>query len=124
IEHIRNKKSGDVTQAKYSYDASITKEIWIYGLDDDDQFVVEGEKSPIQLLLIGGRNHDVYAVHSDTKTTIFDYKSKNNTIENNNSKLVLIDQYQHNQYSYTISRINIFPILRYLAYNRDNQVML
>lgn len=124
IEHIRNKKSGDVTQAKYSYDASITKEIWIYGLDDDDQFVVEGEKSPIQLLLIGGRNHDVYAVHSDTKTTIFDYKSKNNTIENNNNKLVLRDQYQLNQYDYRKTPINIFTMLPDIGYNRDNQVML
>src|SRR5690606_32884751 len=124
IEHIRNKKSGDVTQANYTYDASITKEIWIYGLDDDDQFVVEGEKSPIQLLLIGGRNHDVYAVHSDTKTTIFDYKSKNNTTENNNSKLVLREQYQLNQYDYRKTPINIFTMLPDIGYNRDNQVML
>src|SRR5690606_34993508 len=40
IEHIRNKKTGDVSMGSYTYRPETTKEIWIYGLDDDDHISV------------------------------------------------------------------------------------
>ena len=40
-----------------------TKEIWVYGLDDDDTFRVSGKgKKPIFMRLIGGQNHDVFTI--------------------------------------------------------------
>ncbi|HLV51054.1 MAG TPA: metallophosphoesterase, partial [Flavobacterium sp.] len=125
IEHIRNKKSGDVSMGIYTYYPEITKEIWIYGLDDDDHLTVLGDKSTIKLKLIGGRNNDVYNVQTQTATTIFDYKSKNNTLLNTqNTKNILRDQYQLNQYDYRKTPMNIFSLLPNVGYNKDNGTML
>src|SRR5690606_26058250 len=96
-----------------------------YGLDDDDHITVSGEKSPIKLKLIGGRNKDVDDVHTTTSTTIFDYKSKNNTFVNTqNTKTILRDQYQLNQYDYRKTPITVFSLLPDVGYNKDNGVML
>ena len=125
IEHIRNKKSGDVSMGTFTYHPEITKEIWIYGLDNNDNFRVIGEKSPIKLRLIGGRNNDVYDVQSTTATTIYDYESKNNTFLNTaNARKVLRNQYQLNQYDYRKTPMNILTILPNVGYNQDNGVML
>ena len=125
VEHIRNKKSGDVSMGVYTYDPKITKELWIYGLDDDDQMQIIGEKSSMKIKLIGGRNNDIYDIDTKTPVTVFDYNSKNNTLkQTDNAKIVLRDQYQLNQYDYRKTPINILSILPNVAYNKDNGVML
>lgn len=125
IDHFRNKKTGEVLTASYTYLPKSTKEIWVYALDDDDEIVVEGEKSPIKLKIIGGRNNDVYDIQSKNAVTVFDYKSKNNTLKNKgNARFVLRDQYALNQYDYRKTPINIFSLLPNIGYNKDNGVML
>lgn len=125
VNHYRNKNAGDTLMATYTYDPKTTKEVWIYGLDDDDTIKVDGEKSPINLKIVGGKNHDVYKITSKTKTKIFDYYSKPITIEEKgNATVVLRDQYNLNQYDYRKAPINILSILPDAGYNRDNGVML
>ncbi|WP_367889124.1 hypothetical protein [Polaribacter filamentus] len=59
------------------YNESETKEIWIYGLDDDDVFVVKGDgRKLIKLRLIGGQNNDIYKVKNGKQVIIYDYKPR------------------------------------------------
>src|SRR5690606_30359287 len=125
VDHYRNKKSGDTLMATYKYLPKITKEIWVYGLDDDDNIKVIGDKSSIRLKLIGGKNNDVYNITSKTSTKIFDYASKPITIEEKgNASVFLRDQYNLNQYDYRKAPLNVLAILPDAGYNRDNGVML
>lgn len=125
VSHYRNKKTGDTLTNTYRYFAENTKEVWIYGLDDDDDIKVTGDKSTIKLKLVGGRNNDIYTIDSKTKTKIFDYKSKPNTLDQTNSaQVVLKDQYALNQYDYRKAPLNILAILPDAGYNRDNGVMI
>ncbi len=125
VDHYRNKKSGDTLMATYKYLPKITKEIWVYGLDDDDNIKDIGDKSSIRLKLIGGKNNDVYNITSKTSTKIFDYASKPITIEEKgNASVVLRDQYNLNQYDYRKAPLNVLAILPDAGYNRDNGVML
>ena len=125
VAQYRNKKSGKVHTESYVYKPETTKELWIYGLDDDDEIIVRGEKSPIKLKLIGGRNNDVYDVQTQNKATVFDYKSRNNTLEKApKTKAVLRDQYQLNQYDYRKTPLTIFSLLPDVGYNKDNGTML
>lgn len=42
------------------FDPKITNEIRVYGLKDDDRFIVEGHGSPIRIRLIGGSGNDQF----------------------------------------------------------------
>ena len=59
------------------------------------------EKNNITIRLIGGQNHDNYAVESGKKVKIYDYKSKKNTVNAQNCTAVhLKDDYELNEYHY------------------------
>ena len=75
-----------------TYNSSETKEIWIYGLDDDDTFVVKGDgKDLIKIRIIGGQNNDTYNIKNGKKIIIYDHKSKKNTFTSKNGKIRLTD---------------------------------
>lgn len=125
VAQYRLKKEGEVLVNTYQYNPQITKEIWVFGLDDDDQIEVKGTASPIRFKLIGGRNNDVYAIDTKGKFKIIDYKSKKNTFTNtSNASKVLKDQYALNQYDYRKAPINTFSLLPNAGYNKDNGVMV
>ncbi|MEO1009744.1 MAG: metallophosphoesterase [Bacteroidota bacterium] len=83
-----------------TFHANFTKEVWVYGLDDDDHFEVIGEAGPkIRVRLIGGQNHDVFQVENGSKVAIYDQKSKKNTVKKaNGGKVKRIDDYDVNTY--------------------------
>lgn len=125
INVVHKKKSGDEIIQSYSYDPKITKEVWVYGLNEEDIFDVQGEKSPILLRLIGGENHDYYNISSKNRVRIYDYKSKMNSIvSGKNTKTILRDNYDLNSYDYRNAPINTFTLIPDLNYNKDNGVML
>lgn len=95
---IKNGKKGEVFFDK-SFDQNITKEVWIYGLDDDDQFEVNGKKGRIKLRLVGGQNNDVYDVVDSKGVYVYDHISKKNTFKNiKSAKLRLTNDYETNTY--------------------------
>jgi len=108
-----------------TYKKSDTKEIWIYGLDDDDTFVVKGEaKNLIKVRIIGGQNNDVYNVLNGKKVKIYDFKSKKNTFITNKGSKKLTDNYETNVYDYTKLKNNQFIISPTIGFNADDGVKL
>ncbi|MEM1002400.1 MAG: hypothetical protein AAGH46_07110 [Bacteroidota bacterium] len=66
-------KGGERTDKFFekTYSKEVTKEIWIYGLDDDDEFEVVGnKKTGPKLRLIGGLNNDIYDIDKRKKVHI------------------------------------------------------
>ncbi|MEP2281339.1 metallophosphatase [Maribacter sp.] len=94
-----------------------TKEIWIYGLNGQDSFKVEGEGSDfINVRIIGGKKNDTYDFENTKKVKLYDYKSKKNTIVNKSSKKWLTDSYDINTYDYQKRKYNeniVFPSVGY-----------
>lgn len=67
-----------------TYTDELTKEIWIYGLDDDDIFTVKGSNnSKIKIRLIGGHGKDTYSVGKQRKVIVHDYKSSESEFSEN-----------------------------------------
>ena len=126
IKIIRLKKSGEELQSSKLYSGKITKEILLYGLDDDDEFLVEGnEKSTIKLSLLGGLDNDKYSISNSKKVKIFDYKTKKNDFENKgNSRLILTDDYDINQYNYRNPKYNVFTTFINGGFNPDDDVII
>src|SRR5690554_3184498 len=76
------------------YYPKATKEIWVYGLDDEDTFEVQGKVSKIKVRFIGGQNNDDYKVEHGKNIVIYDYKSKkNNVTQAKKARIKLTDDY-------------------------------
>lgn len=117
-------KKGKVKKPYYSrvFDPKETKEIWIYGLDDDDQFKIIGKANKnIKIRIVGGQNNDEYIVENGNKLKIYDHQSKPNTIKKRGgAKYIFKDIYSYNLYDYnkSISTSNVF--LPFFGFNPDD----
>ena len=97
---IKKGEKADVFHNR-TYSCNHTKEIWIYGLDDDDRFQVFGTGDRlIKVRIIGGQNNDVYNVVNGKRLKIYDHKSKKNQFLTNKGSKKLTDDYETNVYDY------------------------
>lgn len=124
VYHIK-KNEEELVYTK-NFTAGTTKNIWIYGLDDDDFFEVKGNaKLSINIRLIGGQNIDSYTIENGKKIKIYDFKSKENTYAlDSKTKTVLTDDYETNLYNYEKPKYNAFSGLPFGGYNPDDGVKL
>lgn len=118
------KKADIIHQRRYKF--NITKEIWIYGLDDDDVFVVNGANGPkaIKLKIIGGLNNDIYEINKIHNVKVYDQKSKENTFKTKNIHKKITDDYDTNTYDYTKLKNQKNSISPAIGYNPDDGVKL
>jgi Calcineurin-like phosphoesterase len=97
---IKKGEKSDVFHQRI-YSDKETKEIWIYGLDDDDVFHVYGEgDAMIKMRIIGGQNKDVYNIANGKKLNIYDYKTKDNEFVTHEGNKKLTDDYETNTYDH------------------------
>ena len=127
VKIYRNKRGEKIDlMVNKTFHADVTKEIWVYGLDDDDIFEVkEKVKNPIRIRLIGGQNNDIYRIQEGGKVIIYDHKSKENTVEfNNGAREKFTDIYNNNIFTFErdISKTRTF--LPNIGYNPDDGVKI
>ncbi|WP_298237767.1 metallophosphoesterase [uncultured Algibacter sp.] len=97
---IKKGEKADMFHSR-TYTCEHTKEVWVYGLDDDDRFEVFGVGDKlIKIRLIGGQNKDVYNITNGKKLKIYDHKSKSNEFVTNKGSKKLTDNYETNVYDY------------------------
>lgn len=117
---IKNGKKGTVFFDK-TYSKKETKEIWIYGLDDDDEFKVFGQGTNfIKVRLIGGQNNDTYNIVNGNRVKFYDFKSKKNTIITNKGAKKLTNTYQTNIYHYSKIKNGINQFTPLIGANPDD----
>ncbi|WP_298781971.1 metallophosphoesterase [uncultured Polaribacter sp.] len=110
---------------KRTYHKKETKEIWIYGLDQEDVFVVKGEgEKLIKIRIIGGQNNDIYNIKNGKKVIIYDYKSKKNTFKTKKGKRKLTDDYETNVYDYKKFKNNQNVIIPTIGFNPDDGIKI
>lgn len=98
---IKNGVKGTVFFEK-TYSRNETKELWIYGLDDDDEFNVFGTGNKfIKVRLIGGQNNDTYNIENGNRIKFYDFKSKKSTIITKKGTKKFTDDYQTNIYNFS-----------------------
>lgn len=109
-----------------TYNPYETNEIWIYGLNSDDEFEVNGNwNSPIRIRLIGGEGNDNYKIENGQKVNIYDNPNeKNNTQNTKNARLTLTKDYDLNRFNYQKPKYNAYSGLPSVGYNPDDGVKL
>lgn len=117
---IKNAEKGERFYQR-EFSRTETKEIWIYGLDDDDTFNVFGSgTNKIKIRLIGGQNKDTYTGVIGKNVKVYDYKSKKNNIENNRLSVKLTDDYESNVYDHKKFKFNSNQIIPTFGANPDD----
>jgi len=126
LKVYRIKKEGEELLYTKVYNDKTTKNLWIYGLDDDDVYEVNGKnKSKILIRLIGGQDHDLYAIDNGKKVKIYDFKSKENTYNlDRKAQTHLTDDYDVNLYNHEKPKYNVFSGLPTAGYNPDDGIKL
>ena len=110
---------------KNSYSSNDTEEIWIYGLDGEDHFRIEGEGDQlIELKIIGGEENDIYDFSNTRRVKIYDHKSKENTIINPKTSKLLADSYEINTYDYEKRKFFNHSIRPTVGYDGDAGLFL
>ncbi len=118
--NIKKGEKGTLTSEK-TYTKNETKEIWIYGLDDEDVFEVIGVNSNvIPIRLIGGQNNDTYIIESGKRVTVYDYKTKKSTFKTNKGKRKLFNNYEANTYNYIKLKHSLNQLNPILGSNPDD----
>lgn len=117
------RKKGDALEDEYHnrvYNFEETREIWIYGLDDEDTFEVIGKSKKIKLRLVGGQNNDNYKVAEGNNVFVYDYKSKKNDVsEASRAHLKLQDKYNINVYDYKKPKTSSTQVMPVIGWNPD-----
>jgi len=124
IFNIKKGEKGNKTHEKI-FSKNLTKEIWVYGLDDEDIFNVIGEnKDVIPLRIIGGQNNDLYQIESNKRISIYDYTSKKNTFSAKRDRKKLTDNYETNVYDYKKLKYSRNQLIPFIGSNPDDGVKI
>ena len=120
IYRIKQGKKTDLFHERLYYPEE-NKEIWIFGLDDDDYFEVSGDgAAEIRLRIVGGQNKDRYNIVNGKKVHIYDYKSKESEFITNKGNRHLKDDYYSNLYDFKKIKYNSKVILPVFGFNPDD----
>src|SRR5690606_37492742 len=108
------------------YNAAVTKELWIYGLNDNDSFVVNGKgKDMIFTRIIGGPGNDIYDIQNGNRIKVYDHRSKENTIlANHGANIKFTDVYNLNVYNFEKTLKRSISLTPGVSYNPDDAVVL
>ncbi|MGC1205667.1 MAG: BamA/TamA family outer membrane protein, partial [Flavobacteriaceae bacterium] len=125
ISRIIDGDKGEVILDR-TFNRNITKELWIYGLDDDDVFEVRGKAdNPIYIRIVGGQNNDTYRIKNGRRIRVYDHKTKKNTIEENNgAKIDFADTYANNLFDFNKNIVKLGSITPSLGFNPDDGFLL
>ncbi|MDR5591199.1 metallophosphatase [Christiangramia sp. SM2212] len=106
--------------AEKTYNSDMTREVWIYGLDGDDEFKIVGKGSNlVPLKIMGGEENDTYDFQNKSRAKLFDYKSKDNTIKTPGARKMLTDSYDINNYDPNKKKIRQFTFFPNADFNSD-----
>jgi hypothetical protein len=130
VHLITNKiaKDSSISSKIYDrvFDPKVTKEIRIYGLKDDDRFIVEGSNSPIKIRLIGGSGNDQF-INNGSGRRILAYDAsfeKNNFGGSTEFRKIVKNNPQVNSYSRLNYKYDMFLPGLALEYNIDDGLFL
>ncbi|SFZ89390.1 Calcineurin-like phosphoesterase [Flaviramulus basaltis] len=125
ISRIKDGEKEEVIVDKI-FNRAITKEIWIYGLDDKDVFEVSGKANNLIFTrLIGGQENDIYRIKNGRRIKVYDHKSKPNTIEENKgADIKFSDTYNLNLFDFNKNIVKTSVITPAIGYNPDDGFLL
>jgi len=108
-----------------TFDDSLTKEIWVYGLGDDDVFEVKGfENNTIRVRIVGGYGEDVYDIENKKKIKVYDWKHEKLDFKAEKPAKQLTNLYTTNTFHWRYFKPNHNVLAPNLGFRTDDGVFL
>lgn len=114
-------KKGEL-MIKHTYYHKDTNELWIYGLDGDDVFEVNGKDSDlIYIRVIGGNGLDVFKINEGRRVKFYDSDTNPSIVaKNEGGSLIFTDIYDLNTYDYRKQIDDSKRVAPAFGYNPDD----
>ncbi|WP_373074564.1 ShlB/FhaC/HecB family hemolysin secretion/activation protein, partial [Zeaxanthinibacter enoshimensis] len=104
-----------------TFDPKVTKELWIYGLGDDDEFIVDGEgKAKIMIRLVGGYGKDSFRVLNDDELKVYDWKDEETVFTEETPDTQFSDLYETNTFHWRYFEPNYNVLAPNLGFRTDD----
>ena len=100
-------------------DPEITEELWVYGLNDKDEFKVEGGKTKIRMNLIGGAGEDFYDLDNHKKLRVYDWASRESEYRGTIPTRDISDDYESNHFGMFKFQQNSSQLLPFFGFDPD-----
>ncbi len=120
---IRRLLSDDPNEKIYerTFDRDHTREIWIYGLGDDDIFKVGGEgNQAIYIRIIGGYGKDTYTISNKNSLKVYDWKHEESDFSDLTPPKQLTNIYETNTFHWRFFNESNNTIVPNLGYRSDD----
>ena len=129
VKVFKRKGNNDSTALMYSrvFDKAHTKEIRLFGLNDNDIFEIDEQaKADIRVRMIGGKGNDTFNVKSNVHNYIYDLTTEKNSIaQSNRSRIRTSGDPEVNKYEATGYDYNIYRFPRFnIGYNVEDRLMV
>ncbi len=120
VKRLFSNKKNEVIYER-EFEKGITKEIWVYGLGDDDEFKVTGtSKKTIPLKIIGGYGDEEFDIDNKKNIKVFDWEHENIQFKGEKAKLRLGDSYKTNTYHWRYFKPNTNLVAPNLGFRVDD----
>ncbi|MGB3774292.1 MAG: hypothetical protein WA951_03455, partial [Leeuwenhoekiella sp.] len=120
---ISNKKNPVIYDR--TFDKEVTNEIWIYGLNDDDQFNVYGEgNGSIFVRIAGGYGEDIYNVTNKKGLKIYDLPYEESVYEAKTPRKQLTNLYSTNNYNWRYLEASANKFMPTAGYRLDDGIFI
>ncbi|WP_245905266.1 ShlB/FhaC/HecB family hemolysin secretion/activation protein [Gelidibacter algens] len=107
------------------FNKDATKEIWIYGLNDDDAFEVSGDGNrEIMIRLVGGYGDDVFDISNRRKLKVYDWKHEKAEFTDKTPAKQFTPLYETNTFSYREFKENTNVFFPNLGFRTDDGLFL
>ncbi|HZF65249.1 MAG TPA: BamA/TamA family outer membrane protein [Chitinophagaceae bacterium] len=122
-------KDGSVSSKIYNrlFDPEVTNELRIFGLEDNDSFVVKGNRSSTKIRIIGGPGKDHFVNEgSGGRLIAYDVSFEENKFSGNDKEFrkVVTSDPQNNMYSRLFYKYDFFNPGTSIGYNIDDGLFL
>ncbi|EDM43221.1 outer membrane protein [unidentified eubacterium SCB49] len=109
-----------------TFNTKETKEIWLYGLEDDDLFIVNGDNSDheIKVRLIGGYGKDKFDISNKKKLKVYDWRHEKTKFEDKKPANQLTNRYETNTWHWRYFKENNNILLPAIGFRRDDGLFL
>lgn len=108
-----------------TFDSKETKELWIFGLGDDDIFEVIGDhKNNITIRLIGGYGDDTFKISQKKNIKVYDWEHDKTMFEGETPKRSLSNMYKPNTFHWRYYQSDKNLLVPALGFRTDDGVYL